>query len=265
MLDAIQKRSSRLYRSAIAGPGLEALRGLALLAKDEPGCTVVIVNFNSRPFVETSVAAVRHFAGPATRILVLDNHSRDDSVSWLRRRSDIRSIHLRSNLGHGLAMDLGFLRARTEFVIALDVDAFPISEDWLPTLLQGLEDGAYVTGAAQRATATDYGRLYIHPCCLAMRRRDFVWDRLSFQSKPGHYDVGEMISMRAGDRLAPLEPTSIRGPGAVGTVFGDVVYHNYYGTRFSAKASDTIDWVHRDDPAAAWDEAVQKYLADLTL
>jgi hypothetical protein len=162
-------------------------------------------------------------------------------------------------------MDLGFLLARTELVVALDVDAFPISHDWLATLEGLLVEGAYVAGASQQPQATNYGRRYIHPCCLAMRRRDFLWDRLSFRPVEGHHDVGEAISLHATDRLGTLEATSIRGPGAVGTVFGDVVYHNYYGTRFSATDADTIDWVQRDDPGAAWDEAVQKHLPDVDL
>jgi glycosyltransferase involved in cell wall biosynthesis len=254
---------AKLYRSVAMGPGFRLLRARALLRADEPGTTVVIVNFNSRTFLETSVAAVRHFGGPSTRILVLDNNSRDDSASWLRREPTVRSVLLRSNLGHGSAMDIGFVLARTEVVVALDVDAFPLTHEWLPTLHALLDDGAYVAGASQQPQATNYGRRYIHPCCLAMRRRDFLWDRLSFRPVDGHHDVGEAISLHAPDRLGPLDATSIRGPGAVGTVFGDVVYHNYYGTRFSATDADKIDWVQRDDPAAAWDEAVQKYLPDL--
>lgn len=262
-MSKIQKRFARLYKAAMAGPVVRALRARALLRPDAPGCTVVIVNFNSRPFLEVSVAAVRHFTPPGTELIVLDNHSHDDSLAWLRRQDDIRTVPLRSNLGHGLAMDIGFLLARTEYVVALDVDAFPITHEWLTILIDRLRDGAYVAGASQQASATNYGRQYIHPCCLALRRRDFLWDRLSFRAEAGHHEVGELISMAAGGRLAAFEPTSIRGPGAVGTVFGDIVYHNYYGTRFTRTSADTIDWVHRDDPALAWDEAVKKYLADV--
>ena len=35
---------------------------------------------------------------------------------------------LDTNVGHGPALDLGWLRARTQTVVALDVDAFPISD-----------------------------------------------------------------------------------------------------------------------------------------
>lgn len=46
----------------------------------------------------------------------------------------------------------------------------------------------------------------------------------------------------------------------VGTVFGDFVYHNFYATRFAATERPVLDRVvRRDDPAAAWAEALERY------
>lgn len=42
------------------------------------------------------------------------------------------------------------------------------------------------------------------------------------------------MSARDGGPLHFLEVTSRFGPGDVGTVFGGVVYHNFYSTRFAA-------------------------------
>jgi hypothetical protein len=45
-------------------------------------------------------------------------------------------------------------------------------------------------------------------------------------------------------------------------VFGDVVYHNFYSTRFGATSASTLDGVvGRDDPARAWDRAVREFLS----
>ncbi len=44
-------------------------------------------------------------------------------------------------------MDLGFLAARTEFCVALDVDAFPIRGEWIETIRAEPEQGAAVIGA----------------------------------------------------------------------------------------------------------------------
>jgi glycosyltransferase involved in cell wall biosynthesis len=242
----------------LRGPYRSLLRARSRRRRSVPGVTV---NVNSLPFLQVLVAAVRRFA-PDARLLVVDNHSTDGSVEWLAAEG-IPAMRLHQNVGHGPALDLGFLRVRTEIAIALDIDAFPISHDLLPTLLALLDDGADVAGACQTPTATHYGREYIHPCCLAMRTQDFARRTESFRARKDEWDVGEEISLRS-QRIGPLPPTSIRGPGAVGTVFGGVVYHNYYSVRFSVTTADRIDWVDRGQPELAWSEAVEQYLPTST-
>jgi glycosyltransferase involved in cell wall biosynthesis len=241
----------------LRGPLRSLLRASARFRRFTPGVTVVTVNYNSLPFVRVLVDAVRRFA-PDARLLVVDNGSSDGSVEWLASEG-ITVMRLGQNVGHGPALDLGFLRVRTRIAVALDIDAFPISPDWLPKLLGMLDDGADVAGACQKPAATHYGREYIHPCCLAMATRDFVRRNHSFRAQPDEWDVGEAISLRS-SRIGCLPTTSIRGPGAVGTVFGDVVYHNYYSVRFSVTSADKIDWVDRGQPELAWSEAVEQYL-----
>jgi glycosyltransferase involved in cell wall biosynthesis len=248
---------ARIRTRWLRGPYRGLLRARARRRRLVPGVTVVTVNFNGLPFVQVLVAAVERFA-PDARLLVVDNGSTDGSLEWLAA-AGIRVKRLGCNIGHGPALDLGFLEVGTEFAVALDIDAFPISDEWLPKLLQGLDGGADVAGACQKPPATMFGREYIHPCCLAMRTRDFVTKRHSFRPRADEWDVGEGISVHS-ERIAGLPPTSIRGPGAVGTVFGDVVYHNYYSVRFSLTDADRIDWVDRGEPELAWSEAVARYL-----
>lgn len=129
-----------------------------------------------------------------------------------------------------MALDLGFLLATTEFVVALDVDAFPISDKWLPTVLGRLQAGAVVAGGADR-------RGFVHPSFLAMRRLDFVDKRHTFVAQytgelgVDGWDVGELISVRERGRLGLIPVTSQFGPPPIGSVFGDIVYHNFYGSR----------------------------------
>lgn len=223
----------------------------------EQGVSIVIVNFNGDGFIQVVCSAVRRFSPEGVRVQVIDNASSDASVHWLRTRQDIETVFMRRNVGHGPALDIGFHRVRTSHVIALDADAFPINERWIRTLLEPLEDpGAFVVGA-------ETWRPYAHPCALAMRTRDFIDERCSF--RPGTYggawrDVGEIISAShpGGVRLIPV--TESLGPGIVGSVFGGVVYHNFYGMRFSADERNVIDGVGRDDVRVIWETAVSKYL-----
>jgi Glycosyl transferase family 2 len=229
-----------------------------------PGATVAIVNWNSVDLLEDVLVAVDRFSPPGTEVLIIDNGSTDGSRHTLRslRKRGRRVLRLRTNLYHGPAMDLAFLLARTEYVVALDVDAFPISSDWLDQLLTPLTCGFTVSGAeAQRG--------YVHPCCLAMRIDHFAGRKHTFTPHIGtwdperlgldEWDTGESITRRERLDHAVLFPrTSVRGPLQLGSVFGGFVYHNGASTRL--RADTHIDGLVRSDAEEAWAEAVEKYL-----
>jgi glycosyltransferase involved in cell wall biosynthesis len=223
--------------------------------------TVVTVNWNSAQYLRVLLRLVRARSSKSVKMLVVDNASRDGSRELLAREKEVGCVRLPLNLGHDLALDIGFLRVDTEFVVALDVDAFPLHENWVAELLAPLAAGCEISGAR-------LNREYVHPCCLAMRTRRFVERKHSFRSRyrpridgrDASGDVGEEMSAREHGKLHFFERTSRRGPGDVGSVFGDLVYHNYYATRFSATTDQLLDGrVGRDDPSAAWEEALARY------
>ena len=222
---------------------------------------MVTVNWNSWPYLEVLIDTVRRRSPPGAEILVVDNGSRDGSLEQLRRHPDVRVCRLRFNAGHELALDIGVLLCRTEFAVTLDVDAFPLHERWLEELLGPLSRGASVSGAR-------LNREYVHPCCWAMRTRRFAERGHSFRSdyrpreagRDASGDVGEIISQREAPALHFLEVTEQRGPGDVGTVFGGLVYHNFYATRFRATRERTLDeQVSAADPERAWEDALRRY------
>lgn len=256
------RKAAQIAGWRLAVPALRA-RARRRLGRLAPGAaTVVTVNWNSWTHLEVLIDVVNRRSPDGTRIVAVDNGSVDGSREKIAARDDVRGLLLPVNAGHELAMDLGVLLAETEFVVALDVDAFPLHDDWLERLLAPLDEGAQVSGAR-------LNREYVHPCCWAMRKARFVEKGHSFRS---HYvprsegrdasgDVGEEISTSEAPNVHFFEITSQRGPGDVGTVFGDLVYHNFYATRFNATSDQTLDGVvAADDSAKAWDEALQKYV-----
>jgi glycosyltransferase involved in cell wall biosynthesis len=223
--------------------------------------TVVTVNWNSGRHLGVLLDLVPRRSPAGTQIIVVDNASGDDTQAVLSEHPGVRSVRFPINVGHEIALDVGFLLARTEYVVALDVDAFPLHDQWLDELTGALQEGDEVAGAR-------LNRHYVHPCCLAMRTARFVERGHSFRS---HYvprtattdasgDVGEAISSLEGERVHFFEITSQRGPGDVGTVFGELVYHNFYSTRFRATSDTVLDeHVTNAEAESAWDEAVARY------
>jgi hypothetical protein len=101
-----------------------------------------------------------------------------------------------------------------------------------------------------------------------MRTARFVERRHSFRSRyrpradgrDASGDVGEELSACEAPHLHFFEVTHQRGPGDVGTVFGDLVYHNFYATRFRHTTVRRLDGVVGTvDAERAWQEAVQRY------
>jgi glycosyltransferase involved in cell wall biosynthesis len=246
-------------RPIIAALRYRALHRLPRLRADE--VTIVTVNWESLPYLNTLVKLVRKRSPEDARILVVDNGSRDSSRMFTSNDPQVRMVRLPFNVGHDLALDIGFLLVETEYVVALDVDAFPLHEKWLDELLAPLSTGYEIAGAR-------LNREYVHPCCLAMRTARFVRQKHSFRAnyrprsggRAASGDVGEEMAAREEGRLCFFDCTSKRGPGDVGTVFGGLVYHNFYSTRFKATGDNVLDGqVAASDAAAAWDEAVERY------
>jgi glycosyltransferase involved in cell wall biosynthesis len=247
-------------RALLPALRVRARRRLGLLRPG--GVTVVTVNWNSWGHLGVLLDVVRRRSPGDTRILVVDNGSRDGSRERLRARTDVSAVLLPANAGHEVALDLGVLLCETEYAVALDVDAFPLHDRWLSELLRPLDTGAHIAGAR-------LNREYVHPCCWAMRTERFITRGHSFRSnyRPREHgrdasgDVGEEMSAREAPRLKYLEVTSQRGPGDVGTVFGGTVYHNFYATRFRATSERTLDVnVAADDAERAWEEALRRYV-----
>ena len=205
-----------------------------------PGCTVVTVNWNSLAFLRRTIDAVRATSPADTEIVVFDNGSTDGSVEYLESRSDVRMMRSPVNLGHGVALDLAVADVETEYLAVLDVDAFPITDRWLTESVEALDAGAQVAGARMH-------RNFVHPCFLVTRTQVVHQYGLTFRpvgslstldtEAPLFLDVGEALSQRliikfgGGNALHFFETTSVRGPGATGAVFGELVYHNQFATQ----------------------------------
>jgi glycosyltransferase involved in cell wall biosynthesis len=262
--ESVRYRGRRRTVQVIAGPYTRRLKRRARHAHLENGVTVVTVNFNTLDYLKIMVEGIRLHSDPRTKILVVDNASTDGSRDWLKAQKNIDTIRLPVNANHGPAMDVGILSCRTSHFVALDVDAFPISNDWIPELLGPLESGCEVSGASIPWT---HLQSYVHACCLAMRTKRFVEMDHTFAPGPD-WDTAQRISQREFPRIHTFHPTSSRGPAAVGTVFGGMVYHNFYSARFKTTDRDRIEededlFVERADPEVAWEEAVTRYFPQL--
>lgn len=216
-----------------------------------PGVTVVTVNWNSLSYLRVMLDAIRAMSPSDTEILVVDNGSRDGSVEYLRSRTDVRLLRLPVNVGHGIGLDLGAAMVRTEYIAVLDIDAFPISPQWLQRSIEALEAGAQIAGAHMH-------RNFIHPCFLVTRTGLLRRYGLTFRpvgslarlstSAPLFLDVGEAMAQRTvvkfggGTTLHRFEMTEEGSGGVHNAVFGGLVYHNMFATQGSGQKQALDHW-----------------------
>ncbi|MGH9339660.1 MAG: glycosyltransferase [Acidobacteriota bacterium] len=127
-----------LWHSIIPGSGKQSST-----PRNAEFCSIVIVTWNGRHLLEESLPALMkalEFTEKEHEIIVVDNGSQDDSLSWLQSAyPKIRVIALPDNLGFGEANNRGAQEARHDIVVLLNNDMI-VAEDFLPPLLEGFSD-----------------------------------------------------------------------------------------------------------------------------
>ena len=89
-----------------------------------PLVSIVLVNWNRAADILDNIRWLRNQTWLNREIIVVDNGSRDDSVTSLRRIDDIRLIELSENSGPARARNEGIRCARGEFILLLDSDSY---------------------------------------------------------------------------------------------------------------------------------------------
>ena len=267
--------AGRVVRAGVNRVGLPAVE-LVLRRRSSPrdgGVTVVAVSYLAMDCAQTLAWAVRHFSPPDTQLIIVDNASGPELRRWLGQDQWFRSVVLPLNIGHGRAMDLGFALARTEYVVALDIDAFPISADWLDVTLAPAAvgrrrcrwrrfslrcDGARRDGLVMAGYA---GKPFVHPSLLAMRRSRFV-----------HVGTRFGISRRTGTPVSASPDSSRATPSSSRRRSGDRVWWapcsvaSCTTTSIRPASERTLGPRSTKSPrrtGRAWDEALDRYLRPL--
>lgn len=91
---------------------------------------VVIVNYNVKYYLEQCLRSLeKALEGIDAKIMVVDNHSRDGSVEYLRRRfRHIEIIDSNHNLGFARANNVAIRQTDSDYVLLLNPDTF-VGED----------------------------------------------------------------------------------------------------------------------------------------
>lgn len=109
--------------------------------------SVVVVTYHSRAVLPACLDSLA--AGPQRHeVIVVDNHSEDGTVEWLRaRRPEVRVIENPDNRGFARAVNQGLEQATGETMLLLNPDC-RVNEEGVERLLETLGDGRSVAAVA---------------------------------------------------------------------------------------------------------------------
>lgn len=148
--------------------------------------TALVVNYQTRDLTERCVESFLA-AYPTVRLLLIDNGSQDDSISYLqdvlRRHQQVRVLFNRDNRNHGPALHQGMLLSNTRYVFTLDSDSVVLRSGFLEAMLEFFHDPAtYAVGDMRYmdifgfdlpAGSACYTH-YIHPSAMLLDRAKYV-------------------------------------------------------------------------------------------
>ncbi len=126
--------------------------------------TVVVVNYNVRPFLDHCLQSVlRSAQNLEVQVIVVDNASEDGSAEMVRSRyPQVTLIENSENVGFARANNQAFELAQGEAVLILNPDSF-VQEDTLSSLLVKLREGADIGAVGPKILLPD-GRF--EPRCM---------------------------------------------------------------------------------------------------
>ncbi|MBL7137507.1 MAG: glycosyltransferase family 2 protein [Bacteroidales bacterium] len=165
---------------------------------------VVILNWNGKTYLEQFLPVLIEYSGADVEIIVADNASTDDSVSFIQQHyPQIRIIRNPKNEGFALGYNLALQQVKADYYVLLNSD-IEVTPNWIPPVISLMESDARI-GACQpkirsyhqrdefeyAGAAGGYMDEYGYPFC---RGRMF----LTIEKDNGQYDDEVEISWATG-------------------------------------------------------------------
>ena len=111
--------------------------------------TIIIPNFNGYAFLKDCLEALTPQLKEDMHVLVVDNGSTDESVSFLQSYEGIQTIYLSENTGFCGAVNAGIKASRTKYVILLNNDT-KVLPGYVDSLVNAMEQDARIFSGSAR-------------------------------------------------------------------------------------------------------------------
>ena len=197
--------------------------------------SIVSAGVDSPEWAELLIKSIRKYTTLPHEIIIIDNGSLPENLTWLRAQKDIRLIENGHNEGHGGAMDHGTILAKGKYVCVLDIDSHVQSEGWDKALV----DLYNSNGRSRLIGCVGPDHKPLHPPLFFFEKQFILKHGISFRHIP---NVSTDTAQKAYWDIKALGFEVVRLPkgakvyGCVGDEIwlGEqlLCYHSWYGSRF---------------------------------
>lgn len=112
----------------------------------QPKVAIVILNWNGKKYLEQFLPSVLATAYSNYEVIVVDNCSSDDSISFLEKKYPlVRVIRLPSNYGFARGYNEALKQVRAEYYLLLNSDV-EVNANWLQPMVDLLESNKSLAG-----------------------------------------------------------------------------------------------------------------------
>ena len=116
---------------------------------------VVILNWNGKAFLERFLAAVVQFSSTRASVVVVDNDSSDDSVSYLKKHHpEVEVICNEENGGFAKGYNDGLRQVEADYYVLLNSDV-EVSQGWLEPMLELMDHDSSVAACQPKILCWD--------------------------------------------------------------------------------------------------------------
>jgi hypothetical protein len=159
-------------------------------ASNEPLVSVIVVNYNGLNLLEDCFRSITHQSYINYEIILVDNGSKDNSISFMKEHySNVQIVPLSSNIGFAAGTNAGIKEAKGEYLLTLNNDTCVFS-DFIEKLIQPMMREHAVGMCASKMISPDKK---INSTGICISRSGAAWDRGGFEQDTGQYDHEEEV------------------------------------------------------------------------
>lgn len=119
----------------------------------QPAVTILVPNYQTLTLTKLCLRLLRNYTdGNKAKVIVIDNDSQDESLSYLRTLSWLTLIERKSipnespAQSHSRALDLGLAQVTTPYVLSIHTDTLVKHPGWLEFLITQMEKNPKIAG-----------------------------------------------------------------------------------------------------------------------